>query len=166
MLVKGKKEKSFTSKSLLRNSMLVPRLGSCVLSPSPSVVFPCFNVMMSVYLSSLYTKRKQNDLWKIRQIHQQFQWAEVLQQYYSVYLHNCPLRYSTIGRYRKEVHVVVQIIFLPFYLTWNTNVLMRIVIGVVINYRLTRFQEKSANWNLNKNNAHKLRVRFCWQWSM
>ena len=39
----------------LKNSILVPKLGNCVLSPSPSVMFPCFSVMISVYLSSLYT---------------------------------------------------------------------------------------------------------------
>ena len=49
-------------------SVLLPRLGSCVLSPSPSVVFPCFSVIMSVCLSSLCAKaNKTNGQRKIPQ---------------------------------------------------------------------------------------------------
>ena len=78
-------------------SVLVPRLGSCVLSPSPSVVLPCFSVIMSVCLSSLCAKaNKTNGQRKIPQIDQHFQCVEVLQKCYSVYLYNCPLRYPTI----------------------------------------------------------------------
>ena len=105
-------------KTCLKTSLLLPRLGSCLLSPSPSVVFPCFSVIMSVCLSSLYTKaNKTNGQRKIPKIDQHFQCVEVLQKCYSVYLNNCPLRYPAIGRHREEVQVIIQIIFLPSYLT-------------------------------------------------
>ena len=38
-----------------------------------------------------------------------------------IYLHNRPLGYSAIRGHREEIHVVIKVIFLPFYLEQNSD---------------------------------------------
>ena len=38
-----------------------------------------------------------------------------------IYLHDRPLGYSAIRGHREEIHVVIKVIFLPFYLEQNSD---------------------------------------------